>query len=129
MGLKKRAEKIKARGEANQLKPSFENLESILERGNELLEKEELRLKKCRIAFEAEQSLMMEYLQSEDTVVGLNVSGRVLAVSLRILQCFPNSVLAVTFNRERWTEQKQDLDKSGNYMMDHDIYCFTKVGR
>lgn len=100
-----------------------------MQKGDELLAKEEVRLNKCQTAFIAEERLMMEYTQPEDAVVGLNVSCRVLTVTLRVLQCFPDSVLAVTFDRQRWAEQEEDLDKSGNYMMDYDVYCFTKVGR
>lgn len=72
---------------------------------------------------------MMKHLQPEDPVVGLIISGKIFMVSLRVLQCFPDSVLAITFDRKRWTEQKEDLDKSGNYVLEHDAYCFRKVGR
>lgn len=104
------------------------HLESILDEGYKILEKEGLRLNKVLKAFEAEEAFMIK-LQPEDHLVGLNINGKVLRVSLRVPQCFPDSVLAITFDRKRWTEQKEDLDESGNYMMEHDPYGFKKVGK
>lgn len=112
--------------DSDDLKPFCDTVQSML--GDDLLAKEEVRLNTCVEALEEEENFMMNYLQPEDPLVGLNINGTVLVVSLRVLQCFPDSVLGVTFNRNRWTEQEKDLDASGNYVMEYDAYCFTKVG-
>lgn len=108
--------------------PSFNHLQSTLSKGYELLAKENLRLKACLEASEAEENFVLKYLTPEVIPAGLNVRGTVLTVSLRVLRCFPDSALAITFDDKRWTHQEEDLDKSGNYMMEYDVYCFTKVG-
>lgn len=106
--------------DGDDLKPVSDTVQSMLQKGDDLLAEEEVRLKTCIEALEAEESFLMKYLQPEDPLVGLNINGTVLMASLRVLQFFPDSVLGVTFNRKRWAEQERDLDGSGNYVMDYD---------
>lgn len=122
------AAKIGTVFETDRLMPTFIHLQSTLEKGDELLAKEELRLKSCLEAFKAEEIFLRRYLHPKDTLIGLSVRGTLLTVSLRVLRWFPESALAITFDDKRWTHQGEDLDRSENYMMEHDVYCFTKVG-
>lgn len=107
----------------------IDQVTSILHKGDELLGNEEVRLKKCVKAFEAEEAFMTNFLQSEDSMVGLNINGEVVTVSLRVLRCFPDSVLAIAFDCQRWTVLEEELDDSGNQIMEHDPYCFRRVSR
>ncbi|CAM9691064.1 unnamed protein product [Choristocarpus tenellus] len=63
----------------------------------------------------------------EETIVELNVQGRIMSTLRSTLQLCPESALSARFNEERWPPTQKDLDRHGRHILNCNHVCFEKI--
>jgi hypothetical protein len=88
-----------------------------LEEESRALDDARAALRRAQEAFEDEVRFFETLKPGDDEIIRINATGTAIHASAAVVRSVDGSMLAPLFDRERWTEQPEDLDDDGNYFM------------